>query len=72
MNIGNLYSYLNDNQKVVEYFEQALEKNELSERPSVKAVIQRDYANSLMRLADEEKAIQFYEQSLKQWQATMN
>ncbi len=51
---------------------QKLEVCPSSERPSVKAVIQRDYANSLMRLADEEKAIQFYEQSLKQWQATMN
>jgi tetratricopeptide (TPR) repeat protein len=72
MNIGNLYSYLGDKQKTVEYFEEALKKNELSERPSVKSVIQRDYANSLMRLGEEEKAIKLYEKSLKQWQATAN
>ncbi len=47
-------------------------KNELSERPSVKAVIQRDYANSLIRLGEEENAIKLYEKSLKQWQATAN
>jgi tetratricopeptide (TPR) repeat protein len=38
----------------------------------VKAVIQRDYANSLMRSSNEEKAAQLYGQSLKQWQATVN
>ncbi len=65
--MGSLYSYLGDKQKTVEHFEQALKKNELSERPSVKAVIERDYANSLMRLGEEATAIQLYEKSLKQW-----
>ena len=72
MNIGNLYSYLGDKDNTIASFETALKKNELSERPSIKAVILRDYANSLLRLGNVEKAIQYYDQSLKQWQATIN
>ncbi|MDQ6608741.1 MAG: tetratricopeptide repeat protein [Bacteroidota bacterium] len=72
MNIGNLYSYLGDKQTMNTYFIQALQKNESSKRPSIKAVILRDYGNSLIRISDNDKAVQMYEQSVKQWQATAN
>lgn len=72
MNIGNLYGHLSDRQKTINYFELALKKNEQSERPTVKAVVLRDYANAMLSLGDSLKAITLYEWSIKQWQSTAN
>ena len=72
MNIGDMYAHLSDKQKAINSFEQALKKNEQSERPSIKAVILRDYATAMLSVGENEKAVQLYEQSLKQWQATAN
>ncbi len=72
MNIGNLYAHLSDQQKAIDYFEQALKKNEQSERPSVKAVVLRDYATAMLSAGNDQKAIDLYEQSLRQWEATQN
>ena len=72
MNIGDLYAHLLDKQKAINSFEQALKKNEQSERPSIKAVILRDYATAMLSLGENEKAVLLYQQSLKQWQATAN
>ncbi|MEO5948578.1 MAG: tetratricopeptide repeat protein, partial [Chitinophagaceae bacterium] len=72
MNIGDLYAHLSDKQNAIHSFEQALKKNEHSERPSIKAVILRDYATAMLWVGENEKAVILYEQSLKQWQATAN
>lgn len=72
MNVGNLYAHLGDKQKAIDNFEQALKKNEQSQRPSIKAVIQRDYATAMLSVGETEKGIKLYKQSLKQWQATVN
>jgi len=72
MNIGNLYAHLSDRRKAVDYFEQALKKNQQSKRPSIKAVILRDYATAILTVDEVEEGLRLYEQSLKQWQATTN
>ena len=56
MNIGGFYGHLSDKQKAINSFEQALKKNEQSERPSIKAVILRDYATAMLSFGENEKA----------------
>ncbi|MEO6132452.1 MAG: tetratricopeptide repeat protein [Saprospiraceae bacterium] len=72
MNIGDLYSYLGNAEQAVSNFEQALKMIEHSKRPSIKAVILRDYGNSLMRVGQDEKAVSMYQLSLQQWKNTVN
>ncbi len=49
-----------------------MKKNEKSERPSVKAVVLRDYGNAMLSAGNNQKAIDLYKLSLQQWHTTEN